>query len=187
MNYAELNLQRKIQIENTLLELMGDNLYEEITVKDLTQKLDIARKTFYHYFPGKRVCLESLTDRLIYECNLSVLQTVAPGASVADVYTAQLTFWIEQRKFLEAVIRNDLGAFFLDRSLRYLQKEDKATQEKLSTPQLEYDEDILFFYMSGQLFLLLKWCNDGFRLSVEEMAQKYLRLLHEPLLPPEDT
>lgn len=186
MNYAELSLQRKIQIENTLLELMEEVPYEQITVQDLTQKLGTARKTFYRYFPNKQSCLESLTDRMIYECNLHVLQNAPADPAPYDIYVARLRFWAVHKNFLDVLIRNHLSLFMLERFMRYLSREDKVTRDLLSTPKMKYDEDILFFYMSGQLFLLLKWCSDGFPLSVEEMAQKYLRLLHEPLLPPEE-
>lgn len=186
MGYYEQSLQRKQEIEEGLLSLMRETPYAQITVKDLTERLCIARKTFYHYFPGKGACLESLTDRLICECNLSVLRTLPAEAGTDQVYRARLEFWMGEKPFLDAIIKNGMGSFLLERFLRYLREEDKSLQDRLSTPEVGYDEDILFFYMSGQLFLLLKWCHDGFVLSLEEMVQKYLRLVHEPLLPPDE-
>lgn len=185
MGYYELNLQRKREIEEGLLALMQEMPFSQITVKNLTEKLHMARKTFYHYFLNKQACLESLTDRLIYECNLGVLLIAAPD-DIAAVYESQLRFWMAHKTFLDALIKNDLGAFFLDRILKYMKKEDKAVQEKLDSPSVQYDEDILFFYMSGQIFLLLKWCNDGFSIPLEEMVRKNLRLVHEPLIRREE-
>lgn len=182
MGYYEQNLQRKQEIEDGLLALMKEKSFEQITVKDLTEKLNIARKTFYHYYPNKQACLESLTDRLIYTCNLRVMQESNGTEDVAGIYESRLRYWVAQKDFLDAVIRNKLGSFFLDRVLMYLVQEEKSHQEKLSTSQMQYDEDILFFYMSGQIFLLLKWCHDGFSIPIEEMVRKYLRLLHEPLI-----
>lgn len=185
MDRTALSPQRKAQIEDTLLDLMAHIPYEQITVKDIAEKLNIARKTFYHYFPNKTACLESLADRLIFECSLAEMQTLPPDAPVQAIYELRLRFWITHRNFLEAINRNGLGAFLLDRFLQYLKREDKLLQQKLSRPHMKMDEDILFFYMSGQLFLLLRWCHEGFSLSVDEMVRKYLRLTHEPLLPPE--
>lgn len=185
MGYYEMNLQRKEAIEEGLLALMETVPYAQISVKDLTERLQLARKTFYHYFPNKQACLESLTDRLIYACNLNVLQTLPEKATAEQVHAARLQFWTEHRNFLEAVNRNGLASFLLDRFLRYLNREDAALRQKLNTPHVEVDEDILFFYMSGQLALLLKWCSEGFILPVEDMARKSLRLLYEPLLAPE--
>lgn len=185
MDHTALSPQRKAQIEDTLLALMARIPYEQITVKDIADTLHIARKTFYHYFPSKTACLESLADRLIYGCSLAEMQTLPPEPPVRDVYALRIRYWMAHKNFLDAINRNALGAFLLERFLQYLRQEDKALHQKLSRPHMKMDEDILFFYMSSQLFLLLKWCYDGFPLSVEEMVRKLLRLSHEPLLPPE--
>lgn len=185
MGYIEHNHRRKEEIENELLALMQEIPYEQITVKDLTERMHFARKTFYHYFPSKQACLESLTDRLISECSLNQMQNLPEDAGLYQIYEERLKFWMEHKAFLDAVNRNKLGSFWLNRFLKYIHQEDQNIRERLSTPTVEYDEDILFFYMSGQVFLMLKWCYDGFQLPLEEMVKKYLRLVHEPLLPPE--
>ncbi len=185
MGYHERNLRRKQEIEEGLLAMLQEVPYDQITVMDLTEQLHIARKTFYHYFPGKQACLESLTDRLIYECNLVQLQTLPKDPTPRQFYEIRLKFWMDHRAFLEVINRNNLGAFFLDRMIQYLRRENASLQDQLSTPTVPYDEDILFFYISGQIFLLLRWCYNGFRLPLEEMVQKSLRLIHEPLLSPE--
>ncbi len=186
MGYYELNLQRKQEIETCLLALMQQTFFDRITVKDLAESLQMARKTFYHYFPNKWDCLTSLTDRLLYECNLRVMQETSPE-DTAGICRVRLQFWIEHRDYLDAINRNKLGSFFLNRTLYYLRTEENGLHERLSTPEVTYDEDILFFYMSGQIFLLLKWCHEGFSLSLEEMVQKNMRLVCQPLIKPEDT
>lgn len=185
MDFTDINLRRRHEFEDTLLELLQEMPYENITVKDLAERRHFVRKTFYHYFPSKQACLESLTDRMILECNISALQLLPQDATLLQGYRQRLQYWIDHRDFLEAILRNKLDAFFLERFAVYIRNEEQAVQQGLQTDAVACDEDILFFYTFGQILLLLKWCNDGFVLSVEEMAQKYFRLLHEPLLPPE--
>lgn len=172
---------RKQLFEDGLLTLLKDRPYEAISVKDLTDHLQIARKTFYQYFPNKHSCLESMTDRLILECNLHTLQSLTMDADLMEYYRIRLAFWVEHREFLEIVIRNHLSAFFLSRFLEYIKKEDPALIRQLCTANMDCDDDILFFYFSGQIYLLLKWCADGFPLTDEEMARKIIRLICEPL------
>lgn len=185
MNYYEQSLLRKKEIETGLLELMQEMPYSEITVKDIADHLHFVRKTFYYYFPNKRACLESLTDRLIQECNLRVVQSLPDEATSGEIYAVRLDFWIEHRDFLDCILRNGLGSFLVERFLAYVRQEDPAVQVRLGTEAVGCDGDVLFFYMIGQIFLLLKWCAEGFVLPMEEMIQKHLRLVHEPLLPPE--
>ena len=186
MSFYDLNLQRKQELEECLLEMMQEIPYREITVKMLTEKMEMARKTFYHYFPSKQACLESLTDRLIYECGVQQMQTQEGNSLCKQTYVETVKFWMAHKVFLDVINRNSLGAFFLNRMLMYLSDEDQAIQKNLSTDQIICDADILFFYISGYLFLILKWSHEGFPLSVEEMAQKLLRLIHEPLVRAEE-
>lgn len=181
MAYFDYQLQRKQEIEETLLELMLDTAYEQISVKSLTDQLQIARKTYYHYFSNKQACLESLMDRLILESNLQLIM-LPENAAFYDVYACYMSFWIDHKVFLDAVIRNNLASLFVKRMMLYLSHEDKNIQIQLNTAELSCDEDVLFYYICGQVHLLLKWCSEGFTLTLDEMVRKILRLVHEPLL-----
>lgn len=185
MDYVMEGNRRRLEFEETLLGLMKEIPYESITVKDIAQRMNFVRKTFYHYYSSKKACLESLTDRLIMECNLHLTKTLPADATLYQFYEGRLLFWIEHRDFLEVIIRNGLSTFFLERLLMFIRNEDQAIQEMLRTDLVDCDEDILFFYVSGEVCLLLKWCGEGFVLPVHEMVTKRLRLVHEPLLPPD--
>lgn len=181
MAYYDLNLQRKQEIENHLLALMQETPYDQIPVKALTDHLQIARKTFYHYFHNKQACLESLMDRLILESNLSLI-ALPQNATQQDLYRERLLFWIRKKDFLDTVRRNSLSALFVQRAMLYIRQEDNSIQSRLSTQSLSGDEDVLYFYVSGQMHLMLKWCREDFSRPLEEMVQISLRLAREPLL-----
>lgn len=181
MSFNDLNHLRKTEIEETLLHMMQDFSYEQITVKSLTDRLTIARKTFYHYFPSKQACLESMIDRVILECNLQ-LMSLPKANDPAQLYRSQFQFWIQHRSFLNAIIRNGLQSLMVERVLLCIQREGDLFPDRLSTKTMTCDEDILFYYVSGHISMLLKWCSDGFTCPVEEMVQKSLRLVYEPLL-----
>jgi AcrR family transcriptional regulator len=184
MAHYDLALQRKQEIENNLLALMQETPYDRITVKDMTDSLQIARKTFYHYFHNKQACLESLMDRLILESNLT-LTALPKEADSWDIYAEYLQFWIRNKAFLEAVSRNHLSFLFMERAILYLRRENRSVLDRLSTDTLYCDEDILYGYISGQVCLILKWCREGFSRPLEDMVRISLRLAQEPLLPRE--
>lgn len=185
MEHMEAGAQRKIEFENALLELMKEMPYSRITVKDLAQRLHLVRKTFYHYFTGKDACLESLTDRMLFEYSMHLLNSLPEEASRYQLYEQQLLFWMSRQDFLNAIIGNGMIGFLLDRFMVYIQRENPDIQNQLSTPSLRCDEDILFYYVSNEMLMLLKWCSEGFKLPLHEMVIKRLRLVHEPLFPPE--
>lgn len=185
MAYFEQNLLRKKEIEEALLKLMHEIPYEQIAVKSLTEQLQLARKTFYHYFPSKYACLESLFDRIIQECDLA-LMTLPEEAGTAEVCAERLNFWIRHRDFLEVILRNRLEYLLIERIMRHLIREDNSLRIRLSTQDVPCDEDILYYYVSGQIQLILKWCREDFVCPLEEMVRKCLRLTYAPLLPPEE-
>lgn len=183
MAYFDLPLHRKQEIEEILLELMKDTPYDRITVKSITDKMQIARKTYYHYFPNKQACLESLMDRLVTECSLRQMG-LPEHSTLPDLCKDQLSFWVQQRPFLEAILRNHLSPLLVQRILLHVCREGNSLLELLNTRDLDCDEDVLFFRISGHVSLMLKWCSEGFSLSLDEMARKILRLSQEPMLPP---
>jgi len=185
MTCYDLNLHRKQQIENNLLELMQEVPYDKIPVKALTDDLQIARKTFYHYFHNKQACLESLMDRLILESNLSPV-LLPENAGMEDMYRERLLFWIRNRRFLEAVLRNGLVHLLIERAVRYILREDRSIASRLSTGTLPCNEDVLYSYVSAQVCLMLKWCREGFTRPPEEMVHICLRLALEPMLSREE-
>lgn len=187
MGHYECSLQRQMEIEECLLEMMHQTPYEDITVKDLTEKLHIARKTFYHYFSSKHLCLEALTDRLIMECDLSELQDLPKNASSYQICEYRLVYWIRHKDFLDAIIANGMSGFLLSRFLLHFQRENRMQDILLRKDMKNCDEDILFFYLSGQVSLMLKWCREGFALPREEMIRKCIRLICEAPVKENDT
>jgi len=181
MAHYELTLLRKTEIEDTLLAMMQEIPCEQITVKNLTDKLTIARKTFYHYYSSKQACLESLIDRIILECNLQRM-ALPQNTLLEDIYREQLLFWMQHRAFLTVIIRDNLSSLLIERIQQYIQQEDTEFLIRLNTAELSCDEDILLYYISGQVSLLLKWCREDFSCPMEEMVRKIIRLSYKPLL-----
>lgn len=185
MDYYEQNLQKKKEIENGLLELMQRVPFQQITVTDLARHMGMSRKSFYHYFSNREACLESLMDRMIQEAALHVA-TTSRGFSIAPAdFVINLEYWRMQQPFLNAVAQNQLHDVFLERHIRFV-KDNRVLYSLLTLPDAEFDEDVLHFYASGHLSILMRWLHRDFTPPAEEMACKYLRLLCTPLIQPEE-
>ena len=182
MKYYELGLQRKKEIEDGLLELMVQQAFWSITVTQLTKHLGISRKCFYDYFPDKEACLESLIDRKIQEAALYVTVSQPNAGNRMSRYIMNLEFWKEQHIFLGAIHNNHRHEVFLNRCMQHVIKEEKALHASMDTPEVKFDEDILYFCINGELGLLIRWYLRGFDTPVEVMAKKCMRLHLEPLI-----
>lgn len=182
MDHLERNQQKKRRIEEGLLWLMQQQPYSQITVTSLTESMGMSRKSFYHYFSNIESCLESMMDSEIREAALHVMQLSAEKDISYGVYVNNLRYWKERECFLSAVARNSLDAVFLDRFSVYCTEENATLQNLMCLSEKNLDEDVLLFFLSGLTSLLLRWCQRGFTPPVEEMARKFQRLFHAPLI-----
>ena len=64
---TEQSAQRQRELEQGLLAIMNSTRYEDITVSDMCQKLNIPRKSFYRYFSSKDGALHALIDHTLME------------------------------------------------------------------------------------------------------------------------
>lgn len=172
MDYYELTLQRRQQIEEGLLEMLRLTPYEKISVTDLAKQLGMSRKSFYKYFNGKDDCLVSLLDRVILEGAIHVTAISPEGADMYAMWQAFLRFWQSRRTLLEVVDGQQMERLLLWRYLHYFQTEERNRQVIPGLPADDRDEDVLSFYLMGLLTVLLSWCHRGFEPGVEEMAKK---------------
>lgn len=174
--------RRRQQIEDCLLRNLRTTSYQSISVADLCRQVGISRKAFYNYYHDKEDCLLSLLDRAIQEAVLHVSSIVPEGATTLESCTILLEYWKEQKDFWDIVFRNQLLHFVLMQVTHYMQTEEKSIMTLLSTPDVETDTDILSCYLACQATLYFQWYFRDFDTPAEEMAKKYLRLMHVPLI-----
>ena len=184
MDGSEASFRRRKAIEDDLMALMEEIPFDQITVMDIAQRQGIARKTFYRYFPNKQACLEGLLDRTIYECSIRVMQETEENGTERAQYVGWLSFWKDRQDLLNMILRNRLDDLLVKRMAAYTVQEDSYVLRRLASATMDWDEDILLFYLSGQIAVLMKWGAEGFSRPMSEMVDKLHRLIHEPLFSP---
>lgn len=174
--HTEESSRRQRELERGLLDAMGRQPYEKITLTELCRQLEIPRKTFYRYFPTKEDCLLALMDHTLSDCNDIALRGWN-GSEGLD-QKAQLrffTYWKEQKAFLDAVRDNDLRYLLLDRTSVIVDRmKENSPVENFARDQVEY------FIAHGLMSAVIRWHRFGFRSTPEEMAEVFAKVLHAP-------
>ncbi len=173
--------RRQRQIEDCLYENLLHRPYTSVSVSDLCHQLGLSRKSFYNYYPDKDACFHAIISRKIQSCMLHLASIPTDGGS-RDAIAAYLSFCRDEKVFFDIIIRNNLVTALMDQGIRYLRDEDKVILELLNTDLLKNDSYILSCYVSVNITFILQWHLENFSTSLEEMIQKYQRLLHEPLI-----
>ena len=84
---TEQSARRQRQLEQGLLEMMQHSRYEDISVSDLCDYLEVPRKSFYRYFSSKDGALYALLDHTMmgfFETGIGASGTI-PGTQIGDL------------------------------------------------------------------------------------------------------
>ena len=64
---TEQSARRQRQLELGLMQAMLTKRYEDLSVSDLCDQMEVPRKSFYRYFSSKDGCLYALLDHTMME------------------------------------------------------------------------------------------------------------------------
>lgn len=182
---TEQSAQRQRQIEEALLIAMQTRRYDDISISDLCEGLNVPRKSFYRYFSGKDGALHALLDHRLMEYEMR--RVAAPNSS-GDVLLDLpqfFAFWLSQKNLLDALARSGLSGMLVQRAVSH-------SLEQPFFPELEkprskaYLEVATGFLVCGLMSTVIQWHHDGYRQTPREMAEAMHDLLTKPLLSGQD-
>lgn len=170
--HTEYAVQKRDQLEASLLNLMEQQPYQEITVTDICRGAGIPRRTFYHYFESKDSVLESIIDNLMQRCVLEVMDIYHLGIEhMEDSFYRIFCFWSgENRKKLDALIRSGQESRLTARAVGWVRRERFAFLQKSDLdPKLV--EIGLMIGATDFYTLLFYWSRGGYQETPEQMAK----------------
>lgn len=172
----------KRHLKLALIELIKQNGYYSVSVKDIVDYAAYNRSTFYLHYQDKWQLAEDLLDSMLQGLEDSVGQPYVPGQKV---YTEKLqtpsfniiSYIYEQRDFFELIKYDDtlpgLHTRFPQSILKIYQ--EKFTFETINniSVNMDYFKRYTAFGFYG---LLLNWINGGFKESQEEFIEEIIQL-----------
>lgn len=179
---TEESARRQRELEQGLLEMMCHRQFEEISVSELCDRLNIPRKSFYRYFSSKDGALHALLDHTLLEFyDTGRLEGIRGGTPVGDLERL-FKFWKKNKKLLDAVLSSNLGGMLVERAVTL------AKQEELMPGYVKAWEDVMqdiamSFVVCGLMSMVLQWHKDGYSIPTEQMAQTAVSMLSRPLIP----
>ena len=180
---TEQSALRQRELEQGLLQLMLRRNYEDISVSDLCEQMNIPRKSFYRYFSGKDGALYSLIDHTLadfYQMPVPAKKTRGNAIGDLDLFFA---FWYNNKSFLDALQRSSLSGILVQRASSFALREGFLPQKFKLIPEQE-QEIALSFAVCGLMAMTLNWHAQGFFISPDEMTRLAVNMLTTPLLVP---
>ena len=179
---TEQSARRQRQLELGLQKMLLTRRYEDISVSDLCEYLQVPRKSFYRYFSSKDGCLYALLDHTMMEFfgSFGGIDKRIPGTKLGDL-DRYFAFWRERGELLDALQRNGLGGTLVNRAMDLTMRE-RLMPIYLLGEEPEVQRLAMAFSVCGLLSMVIQWHSEGFRQPPEEMTQIAVSILTHPLI-----
>jgi len=162
--------QSKKWLMNALLSLMDEKPFRDITITEISNRADLARRTFYRNFKTKdevlSLCVKEKMDEYI---EYGKRET---DFSLQNITRLYFTFWQANLKFAQVLKKNGLLFMLLIEFSRYLPYIHEVVQGNDvnygGSEELSY---AMTFGAGGFWNLLSQWLEEGAVKSPDEMAK----------------
>ena len=181
---TEQSVKRQRDIENCFFEILKKKKYEDISITELCERMNMPRKAFYRYFDGKEDVLAAMIDHSMSEYGgFSLDRSGESKRSLVSELEEYFKFWYERRELLSALDRSGLIGNFIERTINYPVSDRIIIAKFLPDDDEKTRERVFKFAFSGLVYTMINWYRDGFNASTRDMAKSACRMLREPLFP----
>lgn len=179
---TEQSAKRQRELEQGLLEAMFQQHYDEISVSDLCDKMQVPRKSFYRYFSSKDGALHALIDHVLMDYDLYLSPEFSETCTPLQYMEQIFAYWYDRKDVLDALERSKLSGLLIQRAITRAQEEtNRPLHFWPNEIQLE-QKHVTMFMVCGLMSMVVQWHHDGYPESTRQMAKIALRLLTEPLV-----
>ena len=178
---TEQSTRRQRELELGLLRLMQKRAYEDISVSDLCESMQIPRKSFYRYFSSKDGALYALVDHTIADFFQRPEAGEKSEHSGLDDLQQFFMFWYDNRKLLDALQRSGLSGILVERATNFALQEGFLPRKFKGVPQ-NMQGMAISFAVCGLMSMMFNWHRQGYQISPEELTRLAVELLTTPLL-----
>jgi AcrR family transcriptional regulator len=181
---TEQSAQRQRQLEEGLKKVMLTKHFEEISVSDLCDQLQVPRKSFYRYFSSKDGALYGLIDHTMMEYErFAVARQKVTGRTLSNELESFFQFWVEHKDLLDALQKSGLSGVLIERSISHALGETVMPKRFLPRDSRDMQRQVTMFGVCGLMSMVLTWHHDGYPQSAAQMARVAARLIGQPLFP----
>ncbi len=164
----------KRMLKQGLALMMAEKNFKDITVKDITDKVDLNRSTFYLHYADTYDLLEKLENDTLddfqnmIDANFSADKT---QVSLIPMFEAIASYIYENSDTCKIIFENRASGNFFVKFRKLI--EDNGTKiinKKFPTAKKENMEYFFAFITYGSIGIMKQWVNDSMKLSKNSLA-----------------
>ncbi len=181
---TESSTKRQREIEEALFSLLKQKNYEDITITELSEKMNMPRKAFYRYFDSKDDALFALIDHQMLEYSaFTEDKSGDKSRSLTRELEDYFKFWMGKRDLLTVLDRSSLIGILIERTVTFPISDRISIAKFLPGEGGKAREKIFKFAFVGLVYTMIEWYRSDFDTPPIDMARLACRMLKMPLFP----
>ena len=160
-------------LKQGLLELLREKGFAHISVRDITERMDLNRGTFYLHYPDTTALLRSVEDDMAAEVQALIdahMGETVEGGSLRPVFEPVLDYTVDHREACAALFDSGSGSEFLERLQTLVYRNGVGLIQAWYHPESAEDlAYLLNFIAFGLVGLMKTWFGGNMALPKEEL------------------
>lgn len=162
MNNEQKNTYVKRQITFALLELLKEKPIADISIRELTQKAQIGRVSFYRNYQTKEDILKEESDRLIKEWGK--LYETNPESSPETLFPSLFDFYREHKEFYNILYQAGMTSIMQETIINTIQ---------ITSEMANLEAYMRSFWAYGIYGWMIEWMKRGMPESGDELSRLF--------------
>lgn len=161
-------------LKQGLAELMEEKEFKNITVKDITERMDLNRGTFYLHYRDTYDLLEKMENEVLEEVQSLIDTYVKPGTpqSLYSVLNPVMDYIVENRKLCRAIFENQACGDFIGKFRDLMYRNGEELISKRLSPANKKRYNLAFGFIAyGVMGTVQHWFDSNMDLSKEEVVE----------------
>lgn len=167
-------------LKESLLELMKQKRFSEISVRDVTDGADMNRGTFYLHYTDTADLLQSLEADLFAELQALIdahIQQTLDDHTIRPILEPVLDYAVEQREIWEVLLSDSASSGFIQGLQQLIRRNGAPLVEAWFHPQDDTLTDYFLNFLTwGFVGLLREWFKQDMALPREALLSAAARL-----------
>ena len=160
-------------LKESLMELMSEKAFKDITIKDITERADLNRGTFYLHYADTYELLVATENGVLddFQDMITGSSEVRPGKNLMPILLPIVHYIVENKEICQKLFENNASSQFLGKFKTLVRKNGAALIERLFPACRSSDSDYFYEFVTyGLIGILKKWLDNDTPESEEEIA-----------------
>lgn len=172
-------------LQQTFRQMLWEMDYENITIKELTSRANVNRRTFYLHYDSLDQLLDELMDE-IADNYIKETKQMNGLTEMPQIVRAFLTYFAMQDALHEKIICHGNFRYISDRINRRIIEENQGPIDHLGNTDV-YTKNLMISYLNASaLGMYRKWVADKKRIPLEDFINLATQLICSGILSAPD-